>query len=120
MSRFTLSTHDHPHPHWDLFLEQSHTETLRTWRLSRAPDGGQPQIAHLLPDHRPIYLDYEGPVSGNRGTVQRWDTGTYEPLKNHPDQVELKLQGARLNGRILLTKLSDSEWQYRYQSDDLS
>ena len=34
--------------------------------------------AEVLPDHRLAYLDYEGPISGDRGSVTRWDRGTYD------------------------------------------
>ena len=33
-----------------------------------------------LPDHRKHYLDYEGEITGNRGTVSRIDAGTYQLL----------------------------------------
>lgn len=29
-------------------------------------------------EHRRLYLDYEGPISGDRGSVRRVDAGTYE------------------------------------------
>ena len=32
------------------------------------------------PDHRRMYLDYEGEVSGQRGSVRRVDSGTYRAL----------------------------------------
>lgn len=32
--------------------------------------------AQRIPDHRPVYLDYEGEVSGGRGHVTRVATGT--------------------------------------------
>ena len=53
--------------HWDLMLDTG--ETLRTWRLEPALPGVI--RAEPLGNHRRAYLDYEGPVSGNRGSVQR-------------------------------------------------
>ncbi len=75
MFRYVILTHDHPFPHWDLLLEWG--ETCRTWRLLEEPAPGKTVAAEILPDHRRHYLDYEGPVSGGRGRVTRWDGGTY-------------------------------------------
>ena len=41
-------------------------------------------------------LDYEGPVSGDRGTVTQGDAGTFEWLVNGNDLDEVWLAGRRL------------------------
>lgn len=92
-ARFTLSRHDLPGaPHLDLFLEPGGDAgailpatdgKLATWRLPSDPwtwPVGEPVPVERLPDHRAAYLDHEGPVSGNRGTVAIlargvWNTG---------------------------------------------
>jgi len=76
MPRYVLLHHDWPTPHWDLFLEAGCV--LRAWRLleSPRPDVDIPATANR--DHRLHYLDYEGPVSGGRGTVTRIAEGSYE------------------------------------------
>ena len=61
-------------PHYDLMLESN--GVLKTWALAEDPfqrssAGHAKQNAKKLPDHRVMYLDYEGPVSDNRGTVSR-------------------------------------------------
>jgi hypothetical protein len=97
MPRFVILEHDHPTLHWDLMLEAG--ETLQTWRLT-APPGGDAIEATQLGDHRHMYLDYEGPVSGNRGTVKRWDAGTFEDdVDSTPAERVLLFDGARLRGR---------------------
>ena len=85
--------------HWDWMLEQG--EKLWTWQLLKLPVRWQaalegkplqlePTIAtqtvsiHKLADHRLAYLDYEGPISGGRGEVERCDQGTYQIL--HQDE----------------------------------
>ena len=104
-ARFVILTHDHPFPHWDFLLEQA--QGLRTWRLHEAPDSGAGSssdiVAEPLPDHRTEYLDYEGPVSGNRGHVQRWDSGEYTLVEESQERVHLRLDGQRLHGEFLLT-----------------
>ncbi len=76
MPRFAILEHDWPTRHWDLLLE--HGTNLKSWRLLKAPHPGQFVYAEPIADHRLLYLDYEGEVSGDRGTVTQWDTGVYE------------------------------------------
>jgi hypothetical protein len=96
MPRFVVLTHDHPFLHWDLMLEQG--GALRTWRLKKPPDAQGRIAAEALPDHRLAYLDYEGPVSGGRGTVERWDAGTYEVLESTANRLVVRFAGKRLVG----------------------
>lgn len=81
---------------------------LRTWALSAAPARQVDIAAELLPPHRPEYLDYEGPVSGNRGTVERWDQGEFHWLSDEPDRVEVVFAGQRLEGRAMLERQADT------------
>jgi hypothetical protein len=96
MPRFVVLTHDHPTLHWDFMLE--HEGVLRTWRLAQPPDTQGAICAEALPDHRLAYLDYEGPVSGDRGTVERWDAGTYNTLEWASNRVVVDLAGKKLAG----------------------
>lgn len=73
--RFAILRHDHPFLHWDLLLEAGPVAT--TWRLLRPPLDRELIAAELLPDHRLLYLEYEGPVSGNRGCVRRVAGGQF-------------------------------------------
>lgn len=107
MPRFVILTHDHPTLHWDFMLEMG--ATLRTWRLPEPPHAGCDLPVEPLPDHRLMYLDYEGPVSGNRGSVQRWDAGEFEVLDESSDLLVVRLSGKMLCGsaRIERGKQSD-------------
>jgi hypothetical protein len=51
-----------------------------------------------LPAHRRIYLDYEGEISGGRGTVRRWDWGTCRKLEWGEDLVRLDVKGTQIEG----------------------
>lgn len=73
--RFIVLHHDWPEPHYDLMLEQA--DGLWTWRIPTPLHCRSDEIALRLPDHRLMYLDYEGPVSGGRGTVRRFQEGIY-------------------------------------------
>jgi hypothetical protein len=113
MSRFVVLTHDHPLLHWDFMLE--HEERLRTWRLGQPPDVGGAIVAEPLPDHRLAYLDYEGPVSGDRGHVTRWDRGEYETIDSSPRQIVVRLAGERLRGEAVLERSEAAEsWTFRF------
>ena len=111
MPRFAILTHDHPSLHWDLLLENG--SSCRTWRLRKAPDTPGDIPAEAIADHRLMYLDYEGPVSGERGTVTQWDAGTFEWLVNGDDLVKVRLTGRKLTGLARLQQDDDSSWTLR-------
>lgn len=123
MPRFVLLRHECPREykpsHWDLMLEMD--GMLATWELSKLPaawadalkldqrENDSPTVATRLPDHRLAYLDYEGPVSGNRGEVTRTAHGTFEILESNPDTLIATLGGEPLQGIVKLTRADDSE-----------
>jgi len=91
--RFAILTHDHPFFHWDLLLEAG--EVAWTWRLLDEPDSQRHPRAERIADHRLLYLDYEGPVSGGRGEVTRWDFGTYRVIDESTGELTVLLAGSR-------------------------
>jgi hypothetical protein len=109
MLRWVILTHDHPYLHWDFLLEAD--GVLRAWRLAAAPEPGRTISATAIPDHRLMYLDYEGPVSGDRGAVTRWDAGMYERLEFGADRIELTVTGKRIRGVICLAYIGGAEWR---------
>ena len=114
MPRFAVLAHDHPAPHWDLFLEAG--PVLRTWRnLAPFPADG-PVPVEPIPDHRLLYLDYEGPVGGGRGTVARLDAGSFVWEADQPDHVAVRLSGTRLRGRLSIRR-TDAGWVCHFQPD---
>ncbi len=98
--RFVILEHDHPQRHWDFMVEAG--DALRTWRLLAEPLPGRCVLAEASFDHRKAYLDYEGPVSGGRGTVVRWDAGTLEISEETPERLTMGLAGGRLRGPAVL------------------
>jgi hypothetical protein len=114
MPRFVILEHDHPTRHWDLMLEAG--PVLRTWRLSTPPQPGRSVEAIPSFDHRLIYLDYEGPVSGNRGTVRRWDAGTFAWETNTPEQIAVHLAGVHVAGLASLRQ-HGPEWSLTVEED---
>lgn len=84
-------------------------EVLRTWRLRDFPHPGLAVAAEPLPDHRKAYLDYEGPVSGGRGTVAQVDAGEYRVLKTDATGMVLRLDNGR--NRVLAMLQIDGDAQ---------
>jgi hypothetical protein len=111
MPRYAVLEHDHPVLHWDLMLEIE--GALRTWRLSAPPAPGQAIAAEASFDHRLMYLDYEGPVSGNRGTVTAWDRGTFEGAAGGAERVVVRMDGGRLRGTLILERTGGERWLLR-------
>ena len=119
MPRFVLLIHDHPFVHWDLLVQRG--EVLRSWRLLESPDRwrsaaeSQELSAEAIGDHRLMYLDYEGPVSCERGQVVRWDHGQAEWLTESETSVRLRLSGSRLSGELMLDRATSQPlWSARF------
>lgn len=117
---FVLLEHDTTHAtgvppegrslHWDLLLEAPGCERLPTWRLARSPlDAGDEIPVERLPDHRPVYLDYEGELSGDRGRVRRLERGAATVEQWGDDQVIVTLHGVRLHGRFALIRRASGQ-----------
>lgn len=115
--RFTILLHELPDGsfHWDFLLEISDNEKLATWACVSQP-GGKSFSGCKIFNHRPVYLDYEGEISGNRGTVTQYDTGTYAPALSNADiesrRFEIELRGEKLQGRYQ-AKAEDT-WTFSY------
>jgi len=119
MPRFVVLQHDTPRGrHWDFMLETG--DVLATWALDAPPDAGTAVSAAALPDHRPAYLDYEGPISGDRGSVAQWDGGTYELVDSDDTRWAVQLAGRRLVGRATLVRVADepNRWHFEFVRRD--
>src|SRR4051812_24125792 len=128
MPRFVLLYHDCPPDyerasHWDFMLESG--DVLRTWALERLPCSWQfshertvaacsdcPSLATAnnvaalqLADHRREYLEIEGTLSGDRGSVKRVAAGTYCSEREAPDEWRVLLTSDELAARIRLSRI---------------
>jgi len=107
MPRFVILLHETPPgssraSHYDLMLEQG--DALWTWACESLPEHGKAVTAERLPDHRLAYLDYEGPVSDDRGSVRRVASGSFDRLAATDGQVRVQLTGDAFRGELLLTR----------------
>ena len=109
MPRFVILRHQMPPQssrpdHWDLMLEDgSH---LLTWALPAVPLVGEQFWALPLAEHRIEYLDYEGPLTGDRGSVTRHDWGSYKQLSDDDQQQVFMLRGQYMSGRVTIGKIT--------------
>lgn len=82
-------------PHFDLLLEDRDGATVSAGMLMAyslecwPPAAGT--LAVQLPAHRPIYLDYEGPISGNRGAVRRIEAGRWQHVPPTGSSLRVRL-----------------------------
>jgi hypothetical protein len=113
MSRFAVLRHDSPRGlHFDFLLEMG--DALKTWALPQLPEPGAEMTGEVLPDHRLVYLDYQGPVSGGRGSVTRLDRGDYRIRRRSDSELVLELAGEELRGRVVLSRSSEEPQRWRF------
>ena len=80
-------------------LELEGEPLLATWRLpAPRPRPGAAFEAVRIGAHRLVYLDYEGPVSGGRGTVRRLAAGRFDWLERGADRLVVLLHGSGEEG----------------------
>jgi hypothetical protein len=114
MPRFVLLRHECPPEfgkpsHWDLMLED--VGALLTWSLVELPTpGGLAAFATRLDDHRLAYLDYEGPLSGERGSVSRVDAGEFEWVERTDQRMVVSFAGRLLLGALTVQLAGGASW----------
>ncbi len=116
MPRFVLLEHHWNGIHWDFMLEVG--ENLWTWAIDAPVVAGRDLPARRLGEHRLLYLDYEGPVSGDRGNVRRVDSGIYHMVVATDDHVCVTVNGCQLVGEVDLRTTGsasgdDVSWIFR-------
>jgi hypothetical protein len=116
MPRYVILEHADRQLHWDFMLESG--TVLRTWRLHEAPEENLTIAAEKSFDHRLAYLDYEGPLTGGRGAVTRWDKGEFEVEEERNTLLSAILHGNRLRGRVQLERAPSGDWSFRFSSCD--
>ena len=114
---YVIQKHDASHLHYDFRLE--HDGVLLSWAVPKEPsyDRKVKRLAVHVEDHPVSYGSFSGMIpKGNygAGTVEIWDTGTWEPLEDVDSMlkegvIKFKLFGSRLKGRWALIRLHDQE-----------
>lgn len=75
------------HVDWLLAREDPPAGRLRSFRCRVSPIRITEGAIGLrvMADHRPVYLEYQGPISGDRGRVERIATGRHRLVSGDPD-----------------------------------
>lgn len=112
--RFVVQQHSARRLHWDLRLE--HEGVLVSFALPNGLpyESGRNLLAVHTEDHPLEYLTFHGEIpagSYGAGTMDVWDTGTYETRKFGDDKIEVRLRGERVDGWYALFPLGDgNDW----------
>src|SRR5215469_408405 len=146
--RFVVQKHRATRLHYDFRLEME--GVLKSWAVPKGPslDPADKRLAMQVEDHPVSYFHFEGIIPPNNygaGTVQVWDTGTWEPLqedysdhaKNPSERekqasamlakgdVKFRLHGQKLKGDFVLAKMRSrrpgskgTEWLLIKKRDD--
>src|SRR6476620_8132070 len=99
---FVIQRHDARRLHYDFRLERD--GALASWAVPKGVplEPGQRALAVHVEDHPLDYATFEGEIpKGNygAGTVEIWDSGTYELVEEKPDGgLTVRLHGKRLEG----------------------
>jgi hypothetical protein len=113
--RMVLLRHELPDGtgHFDWMVESSPAGGLITFRVGvriDLPESTQFD-AEPIGEHRREYLDYEGPVSGDRGTVVRVAIGTVEYAREEPSRIEIR-GGFNAASNLFVGRKSGLRWKF--------
>lgn len=111
---YLIQRHAATRLHYDFRIEAD--GVLKSWAVTKAPsrDTSVKRLAVEVEDHPLDYGGFEGTIpDGNygAGTVQMWDTGTWEPQESDLEaawakgQIKMVLHGERLKGKWALIRL---------------
>ncbi|HSU69614.1 MAG TPA: hypothetical protein VLJ39_22205 [Tepidisphaeraceae bacterium] len=96
-------------PHFDLLFETLPGSMLAAFRTQSWPIE-TPTTLTRLRDHRRLYLEYEGDLSGNRGSVSRIAEGTCEVVVGENAQWTLRLLTGAPPTTLNLRQIRGETW----------
>ena len=101
--------------HYDWLVQRAGLALVPTWRTGQSrPDDAAVESfeAERIGDHRAMYLDYEGEVSGGRGSVERVASGEVIEVEWGDGSLVLSVgfegRAVRLVGRAI----QESTWRF--------
>jgi hypothetical protein len=97
-------------PHFDLMFETLPGSMLATWRSENWPIE-HPTAVTRLRDHRRLYLDYEGDLSDQRGTVYRVAEGTCQVTIGEGSVWAIRLLTGVPSQTFLFRQLDGERWE---------
>jgi DNA ligase D-like protein (predicted ligase)/DNA ligase D-like protein (predicted 3'-phosphoesterase) len=107
-TNFVVQEHHAGRLHYDLRLEKD--GVLKSWAVPKGipEEPGVKRLAVETEDHPLEYRNFEGTIPPGQygaGTVKTWDKGSYEPKVWNENMIEFTLNGKRLHGKYVLTRL---------------
>ncbi|MGA8015084.1 MAG: DNA polymerase ligase N-terminal domain-containing protein, partial [Candidatus Dormiibacterota bacterium] len=109
--RFCVQMHRATRLHYDFRLE--HRGVLLSWAIPRGPslDPASRRLAVQTEDHPVDYGDFEGviPSGYGMGTVELWDAGTFEWVRESAADPERQIANGDIKFRLSGQKLA-GEW----------
>ena len=87
-------------PHFDLMFETTPGSDLATWRANEWPITASTEFTPLRP-HRRAYLQYEGAISGDRGSVHRLHSANHVVEEDTTEHLLITLETGQ---RLILPK----------------
>ncbi|HSZ59934.1 MAG TPA: hypothetical protein VK797_30105 [Tepidisphaeraceae bacterium] len=110
--RYAVLRHsDVDEPHFDLMFETLPGSMLATWRSAQWPIEFPTQLTRLR-DHRRLYLEFEGDIPGNRGSVIRVAEGTCEVQVVGDNSVwRIHLLTGSPPATLVLRQIADGHWE---------
>ena len=115
--KFVVQKHDASHLHYDFRLEMD--GVAKSWAVPKTPpqNVGEKRLAVQVEDHTVEYMGFEGLIEQGygKGTVEIWDSGTYELESKKEDKIVVRLSGKKLRGKYVLLipgwgKKEKKEW----------
>lgn len=113
MARFVVHRHDATHLHYDLRLERD--GVLKSWAVPKGLplSPGIKRLAVEVEDHPLDYIDFEGEIpegSYGAGTVEVWDSGSFEAESWEKDKIVFNVKGKKHSGRYALIHTGGKNW----------
>jgi hypothetical protein len=116
--RFVIQHHINNNEHFDLMIELENSDKLLVLKISSLDINSLLSNtvikAERLPDHRKEYLEYEGPVSGGRGSVKIFDSGRCRTILYKEDKCEFELSGKKFVGKIITNYIDGRTYNVQY------
>lgn len=108
--RFVVLRHEGvAEPHFDLLIESRPEGLLETWRSLVWPIDEKTPLVHL-PPHRRVYLDYEGPISNDRGSVRRVESGRCAVEVDSNGRWIIEARSDRREFSLMLAPAGEPDW----------
>jgi DNA ligase D-like protein (predicted 3'-phosphoesterase) len=109
---YVIQRHLATHLHYDLRLEID--GVLKSWAVPKKPpiQLGVRRLAIQVEDHPIEYADFEGTIPKGEygaGTVEIWDSGTYNFIDRKEDKLIININGDKLKGNYILVRFKEGK-----------